>query len=115
MCSMPKMYIKVNLPLTEQEYQNGNGEGVWVKVDEETRRAYEMDAVGSGYSGMLANDSIYYPGLMCGTIITFEMRGSCRPVADYYGFLAGRPKITQEAKTLILMKIAKAQNGGSGT
>ena len=26
-------YIKVNLPLTEQDYANGNGEGVWVLVD----------------------------------------------------------------------------------
>ena len=45
---------------------------------------------GSGYKGILANDSIYYPGLMCGEEILFEMRGENRPVVDYYGFLAGR-------------------------
>lgn len=27
-------YIKVNLPLTEQDYLAGNGEGVWVLVED---------------------------------------------------------------------------------
>ena len=31
-------YIKVNLPLTEQDYLAGNGEGVWVLVDPKRSR-----------------------------------------------------------------------------
>ena len=74
MKEIPIDHIQVNLPLTEQEYEDGNGEGVWVEVDERTRQAYDEDAAGSGYSGILSNDSIYYPDLKCGTVIHFEMR-----------------------------------------
>lgn len=35
-------HIKVNLPLTEQDYLAGNGEGVWVLVDSETKRPQFM-------------------------------------------------------------------------
>ena len=41
MSEIPNKYIKVNIPLTERDYLSGNGEGVWVEVDEETRRAYD--------------------------------------------------------------------------
>lgn len=107
-----KVYIKVNLPLTEQEYCSGNGEGVWVRVSDETRRAYDADASGGGYSGILSNDSVYYPGLLCGTVIPFELRGEYRPVADFHGFLAGRLHLTPEGKAAFIQKIAQAQNGG---
>ena len=109
-----KGYIKVNLPLTEQEYCSGNGEGVWVRVSDETRQAYDANVSGGGYTGVLSNDSVYYPGLMCGTVISFELRGEYRPVADFYGFLAGRPHLTPEGKAAFIRKIAQAQNGGDG-
>ena len=38
-------HIKVNLPLTEQDYLSGNGEGVWMLVDRETKM--EADTWGS--------------------------------------------------------------------
>ena len=109
-----KVYIKVNLPLTEQEYCSGNGEGVWVRVSDGTRRAYDANASGGGYSGILSNDSVYYPGLLCGTVIPFKLRGECRPVADFHGFLAGRPHLTPEGKAAVTRKIAQAQIGGDG-
>lgn len=34
MSEIPNKYIKVNIPLTERDYLSGNGEGVWVEVDE---------------------------------------------------------------------------------
>lgn len=104
-------YIKVNIPLTEQDYISGNGEGVWVEVDEATRLAYDQNAVGAGYKGILANDSFYYPGLMCGEEIPFEMRGELRPVVDYYGFLEERTHLTQEGKEAVIRKIAEAMCG----
>lgn len=112
MAEIPSKYIKVNIPLTERDYLAGNGEGVWVEVDEATRLAYDSDAEGKGYKGILANDSIYYPGLMCGEEIPFEMRGEYRPVVDYYDFLEKRPRLTEEGKNAVIMKIAEAQCGG---
>ena len=103
MSEIPNKYIKVNIPLTERDYLSGNGEGVWVEVDEATRLAYDRDATGSGYKGILANDSIYYPGPMC---------GEYRPVVDYYNFLEERTRLTPEGKEAFIRKIAEAQCGG---
>lgn len=83
-----------------------------MEVDEATRLAYDRDATGSGYKGILANDSIYYPGLMCGEEIPFEMRGEYRPVVDYYNFLEERTRLTPEGKDAVIRKIAEAQCGG---
>lgn len=104
---MAEKYIKVNIPLTENEFLSGNGEGVWVEVDEVTRKAYESDATGGGYHGFLANDSLYYPGLVCGDEIEFEMRGDKRPVVDYHHFLTGRDHLTEAGKMLLIKKIAE--------
>lgn len=76
-------YIVVNLPSSEEDYLSGNGEGVWVEVDDDTIRDYDNDMRGYFYHGVLANDSLYYPGLSCGMTLPFEMRGVRRPVASY--------------------------------
>lgn len=107
-------YIQVNLPLTEDDYLAGNGEGVWVRVDPATHKDYDADKIGPGYFGILDNDSLYYPGLVHGTMISFEMRGKCRPVADYHNFLSKLPKLTPEGKAKLLMEIAKRQENGGG-
>ena len=62
-------YIKVNLPLTERDYAAGNGEGVWVLVDPETKKAHDEEATGGLYVGILDNDSCYYPCLNHGELI----------------------------------------------
>lgn len=102
-------HIQVNLPLTQQEYESGNGEGVWVLVDADTKHAYDLDAVGTGYSGILDNDSIYYPDLSHGTLIPFEMRGAFRPVVDFPEFLSKRSRLTPEGKALVIGKLAEQQ------
>ena len=98
-------YIKVNFPLTEEDYKTGNGEGMWVLVDHETKRAHDEDAMGGRYYGILDNDSLYYPGLEAGTVFPFEMRGENRPVADYHGFLEQLTKLTPEGKNLLFLHI----------
>lgn len=98
-------HIQVNLPLTGQDYADGNGEGVWVLVDPETKKAYDQDLTGKGYIGILDNDSCYYPGLNAGELLPFEMRGEFRPVADFHGFLAQLPRLTPEAKAALIQKI----------
>ena len=104
-------HIKVNLPLTQQDYLSGNGEGVWVLVDPETKKAHDEDAAGGSYIGILDNDSCYYPGLNAGELIPFELRGVFRPVADFPMFLSKLPKLTQEGKALLIKKIAMYQSG----
>ncbi len=76
-------YIKVNLPPDEKAYKNGNGEGVFVMVDVQTKNAHDNNESGTSYSGILDNDSIYYDGLVHGTTIPFEMRGKKRPIVPY--------------------------------
>lgn len=98
-------HIVVNLPLTEQDYSNGNGEGVWVLVDPGTKKAYDKDVAGGGYIGILDNDSVYYPGLNCGELLPFEMRGDHRPVADFHSFLHGLTKLTPEGKEMLIRQI----------
>ena len=87
-----KHYIQCNLPLTEEDYRSGNGEGVWVIVDSETKQAYDQDAEGSGYRGILDNDSYNYPGLCHGEEVEIEMRGENRPVIPL-SFLKGRTRL----------------------
>jgi len=100
-------YIKVNLPLTERDYEAGNGEGVWVLVDQDTKLAHDEDAVSGSYIGILDNDSCYYPGLNAGELLPFEMRGDNRPVADFHGFLSKLAKLTPEGKELLIRQIAE--------
>ena len=100
-------YIKGNLPLTERDYAAGNGEGVWVLVDPETKKAHDEEATGGLYVGILDNDSCYYPCLNHGELIPFEMRGECRPVADFHGFLSKFTKLTPEGKELLIRQIAE--------
>lgn len=76
-------YIKVNLPVTENDYIDGCGESVFVLVDEKTKEAHDSNQNGGSYNGLLDNDSLYYKGLKHSVIIPFEMRGEYRPVVPY--------------------------------
>ena len=103
--------IKVNFPLNEENYRTGNGEGMWVEVDDKAKHAYDTDAVGGLYTGTLANDSCYYPGLGCGDTVVFEMRGIKRPCADFPNFLSKLNRLTEAGKIALIQKIA--ENGGA--
>ena len=81
--SWPISHIKVNLPQSEQDYKDGAGEGVFVIVSAKTKEAHDNDISGSGYKGVLDNDSCYYSGLYHGAIIPLEMRGENWPVVPY--------------------------------
>lgn len=75
--------IKVNLPRTEKDYINGNGEGVFCYVSDSVLKAYSKDEYGLICTGHLLNDSIYYPDLKIGDMVTFELRGKNRPVVTW--------------------------------
>ena len=76
-------YIKVNLPISEQDYNDGAGEGVWFIVSADVKAAHDRNETGTIYNGTLDNDSFYYIGLEHGAVIPFEMRGEFRPVVPY--------------------------------
>ena len=80
--------------MTEHIMLAGNGEGVWVLVDPETKKAHDTDV---------------YPGLNHGELLPFEMRGECRPVADFHSFLSELTKLTPEGKELLMRRIAEHQ------
>ena len=89
-------YIKVNFPRNNENYISGNGEGMWVIVDDETEKKYSDNEKGTLCFGTLDNDSTYYPELKAGTKVTFELRGENRPVAVIDGFLEQYKAISDE-------------------
>ena len=76
-------YIKVNLPGSAEREAQGGGEGCYFLVDAETKRAYDTDESGTQYQGVLDNDSLYYPGLTHGEILSFTMQGEKRPIVSF--------------------------------
>lgn len=72
--------FKVNLPLTDEDYFFGNGEGVWgctsqyylAKLDKNEKCILPV---------MVLNDSYYYPNLKYGMIVLCMYDGKNRPVA----------------------------------
>lgn len=104
-------YIKVNFPLTAESFAAGNGEGMWVLVDRETKAAHDADETGGVYTGILDNDSIYYPSLNAGAVVWFEMRGENRPVAIFEGFLEELHRLTPAEKEEFIRKLVEAQGG----
>lgn len=106
-----KKHIKVNFPLTAEDFAAGNGEGMWVLVDEETKAAHDADETGGVYTGILDNDSIYYPSLKAGATIQFEMRGESRPVTIFDGFLENLKRLTLAEKEEFIRKLIEAHGG----
>jgi hypothetical protein len=76
-------HIKVNFPESEADYIRGSGEGMWVLVDDEGKRAYDLDYSGVEYQGILDNDSFCWNGLEHGCQVPIEMRGDMRPVVPF--------------------------------
>lgn len=71
--------IKVNIPASEDDYKNGNGEGCWAEVDSKTYSDYLRDERGGQYVGKLLNQPFTdLHGLQYGDYFVFEMRGKTR-------------------------------------
>lgn len=98
-------YIKVNFPRNEESFKSGNGEGMWVLVDDEISKAYSLDAAGEVCFGTLDNDSVYYPALKAGERVVFELRGDNRPVALIKGFFENYKVISDEELETIMAEI----------
>jgi hypothetical protein len=77
------LMFKLNLPSSRENFESGNGEGVWACTDNPTLERLNKDGTGGIYFARVLNDSVYYPTLKCDTIVAMEMRGDKRPVALY--------------------------------
>lgn len=73
-------YIKVNISADADSLKSGNGEGCFAIVSEENWLKANDDNAAGEFLFVLANDSIYYPGLVAGTVLEAEFRGEFRPV-----------------------------------
>lgn len=93
--SWPIAFIKANIPATPGDYEAGNGEGVFIIVSDNVKKAHDADENGTSYNGILDNDSYYYIGLNHGAIVPLEMRGDHRPVVPY-SWLTEHYEINQE-------------------
>lgn len=96
-----KKHIKVNIPRTVEEYKHGDGEGVWVIVDTETKRDHDEDIAGGVYYGILDDRCGNYPALSPCDVIFFTMRGPERPVA-IFDTLPGHMFTATRKKELLL-------------
>lgn len=72
--------FKINLPLTEDDYKSGNGEGIWCCCSKE-----DLEKINNNIKGVylvkILNDSVYYPSLKYGTVVICGYNGDNRPVA----------------------------------
>lgn len=74
---MGSMYMRVKLPYNQEDYIQGKGEDVWVKVEPFVKGSYERNK--TLCFGIMDSSSLHYP-LKYGDIVCFEMRVKSRPV-----------------------------------
>jgi len=81
--------IQANLPRDWASYHSGNGEGIWVVIDDETRKTWNSDKADGTFYAIPCVMSVYYPQLSRKLVDTkkelltpleFEYRGAKRPV-----------------------------------
>jgi len=80
-----RKFIKVNLPDSEEKFESGNGEGIWIQTfTEADLNIYANEKPGECFLGFLANHSIYYPELPWGTVIKVKNSEDkdLRPILD---------------------------------
>lgn len=97
--------IQVNFPLDIEKFKDGNGEGIWLEVDDKTQNLYTQNFHGGSFVGEMRNDSLYYPALKWGDTVPFEMRGDKRPVVFYKEFLESKDKLSEDEIEATMEKI----------
>lgn len=98
-------HIKINIPRTEEDFISGNGEGVWVLVEDDVHEKYHNDYVGGIFYGILHNDSVYFKELKFETKVPFTMRGKNRGVVLWDGFLENYEAISEDKLLNIMQEI----------
>lgn len=75
--------MKVCLPSTEEDFEAGVGESLWVLVGPGAKEEWAAGTRGVGFIGVLDGRSIYYPSLGRGDLVVFEMKGVERAVVNW--------------------------------
>ncbi len=102
-------YIKVNIPSTRANYENGNGEGCWTLVTEEDAEKYEDDNCTDTFKAVLANYSFYY-NIPAGTVLPCHFNKKYRPLVSY-DYLVENYLVNAEENRLNIIKQI-IENGG---
>lgn len=93
-------FIKVMIPPDMEAYKHGFGEGCFFIVDDRTKTAYDLNATGGGFFGILDNNSLYYKGLKHGERLPLEMRGDRAPVVPIEALSKWEVRTPEEVKKL---------------
>ena len=77
--------FKLNLPSKFEDFQSGNGEGIWAVVDDpDLQQRLDDDEVIEQFVAYAANNSVYYPNITVGTpVIARQRGGNTRPIAEW--------------------------------
>lgn len=100
-------YFHLNLPDTIENYQSGNGEGVWAVCRPKDRQDLRYDKKEGQFIAFSCNDSVYYPGeIVIGSAILAEHRGENRPVACWDDLKGTKDAAVNKMKLLKKMGIS---------
>ena len=81
-----QLYIKFNIPESEEKFKSGNGEGVWAQpLTEEDKEICDSNSTGDTFKVIILNSALTFP-FDWGTVVTVETRGDSRPVLSYDWF-----------------------------
>lgn len=72
--------LQAYIPATEKAYKKGAGELCFFLVSEEVKAAYDREARGGSYSGILDEPSIFYYGLNPGEELPLKLQGIDAPI-----------------------------------
>ena len=95
------------IPPDMEAYKHGFGEGCFFIVDDRTKTAYDLNATGGGFFGILDNNSLYYKGLKHGERLPLEMRGDRAPVVPIEALSKWEVRTPEEVKKLYEKHLAR--------
>jgi len=91
-------YFKLNIPASFEDYQSGNGEGIWAVVKTaELKKQVDDDSI-EIFTAYAANSSFAYPDIQYGSAIKAEIRNDCRPVAVWEDLVNSKEALVRSVK-----------------
>ena len=100
--------FRVNVPYGIEEFERGNGEGMWaIATSQKDESIIKNDSsIGERVVVKLLNKSVYYKDLNWGDYILVKTRGSNRPIA-IINDLEELGRISEDERLAILKRVAK--------
>jgi len=105
-------HFKLNIPSSFENYQSGNGEGIWALVKTaELKEKVDNDTAGV-FVAYAANTSFAYPDIVFGAEVRAEIRKGQRPVA-IWEYLTNREEAAVRDKKVKQILIKKQRDEDS--